>query len=115
MTNVTRAVGAVLIAVGLIAYVATGAESVTALAPALVGLAILLLGVFAGREHLRRHMIHGALVVARRGLVASLPMAVGRLTGEAGAPQMTSMITALICAVYVGLGVRSFVAARRRR
>lgn len=114
MTNVTRAVGVVLIAVGVIAYVATGAASVTALAPAFVGVPIVLFGAFAARENLHRHMIHGALVVAVLGLLGSLPMVVELLTGDAGAAQVTSTVTAVVCAVYIALGVRSFIAARRQ-
>lgn len=114
MTNVTRAVGAILIAVGIIAYVATGAASVTALAPAFVGVAILLFGVFASREKLHHHMIHGALGVAVLGLLGSLPMVVELATGDAGAAQVTSTVTAVVCAVYITLGVRSFIAARRQ-
>lgn len=115
MTNMTRAAGAVLIVVGVVAYVATGAASVTALAPAFVGLPILVLGLLAGRESLHRHVIHGALGVALLGVVASLPMAVDLLMGEVGAAAVTSAVMALVCGVYVALGVRSFVAARRAR
>lgn len=115
MTNVTRTVGVVLVAVGVIAYVATDAVSVTALAPAFVGLPILILGLLAARENVHRHMIHAALVVALLGALASLPMALKLLTGRAGSAEVTSMVTALVCAVYVALGIRSFTAARRRR
>lgn len=115
MTTVTRATGAVLIVVGVVAYVATGAASVTALAPAVLGLPILVLGLVAGRESLHRHVIHAALVVALLGVLASLPMVVDLLGGEVGGAEVTSAAMALVCAVYVGLGVRSFVAARRAR
>ena len=115
MTNVTRAAGAVLIAVGIVAYITTGAASVTALAPAFVGLPILILGLLAAREKLRRHMIHAALAVALLGALASVPMAVALLTGTTGAAEVTSTVTAVICAAYVAIGVRSFIAARRTR
>lgn len=115
MTNATRAVGALLIAVGVVAYAVTGAGSVTALAPAFVGLPILVLGLFAARENLHRHMIHAALAVALLGALASLPMAIGVVLGDAGAAELTSAVTLLICAGYVAAGVRSFIAARRSR
>lgn len=115
MTNVTRATGAVLIVVGVVAYVATGAASVTALAPAVLGLPILLLGLLAGRESLHRHAIHAALVVALLGVLAGLPMVIDLLTGEVGAAEVTAAVMALVSAAYVALGVRSFVAARRAR
>jgi uncharacterized membrane protein len=115
LTTITRAVGAILIVVGVVAYVVTDAASLTALAPAVVGLPILVLGLVAGRESLHRHAIHAALVVALLGLLGSVPMVVGLFADDAGAAEVTSTVTALLCAVYVALGVRSFVAARKVR
>lgn len=115
MTTMTRAVGALLIAVGVVAYVVTDAASVTALAPAVVGLPILVLGLVAGRENLHRHAVHGALAVALLGALGSVPMVAGLFGDDAGAAEVTSTVTALICAAYVALGVRSFVAARKAR
>lgn len=115
MTNLTRATGTILIVVGVVAYVATNAASPTALAPAVVGLPILVLGLLAGRETVHRHMIHAALVVALLGALGTLPMVAGLLTGDTGGAEITSTVTAVICLGYVALGVRSFVAARRAR
>lgn len=115
MTNVTRLSGAVLIVVGVVAYVVTGGASVTALIPAFVGLVILVLGVLAGRESLHRHAIHAALVVALLGVLGSLPMVIDLFGDDAGAAEVTSTVMALVCVAYVALGVRSFVAARRAR
>ena len=121
MTTITRAIGAVLIAVGLVAYLGTGAESVTAAAPAALGLLLLVFGVLAGREHLHQHMIHAALVVALLGLVASamplaeLPALLGGGEVERPAAVLASTAMALLCLVYLVLGIRSFAAARRNR
>ena len=121
MTTITRAIGAVLIAVGLVAYLGTGAESVTAAAPAALGLLLLVFGVLAGREHLHQHMIHAALVVALLGLVASamplaeLPALLGDGEVERPAAVLASAAMALLCLAYLVLGVRSFIAARRSR
>jgi uncharacterized protein YqgC (DUF456 family) len=115
VTTVTRAVGAVLVAVGVVAYIATGAESPTALFPAVPGALILVLGLLAARDRLHRHMIHAALVVALLAALASLRMVVDLLRGEVGGAEITSTVTAVVAAVYVGLGVRSFVAARGAR
>ena len=119
MVAVTRGVGVALVVVGALAYALTGAESVTALAPAAVGLVILVLGLAAGRESLRRHMIHAALVVALLGVLASaMPLAElpALLTGgdvERPGAVIASTAMALLCLVYLVLGVRSFIAARR--
>lgn len=121
MTAVTRTTGVVLIVIGLVGYLASGAASVTALIPAALGVVVLGLGMAAAREGLHRHMIHAALVVALLGLVASLPRALNAgavMTGgdvERPIAALASLAVVVVCAVYVGLGVRSFVTARRTR
>jgi membrane-bound ClpP family serine protease len=115
VTTVTRAVGAILIALGVIAYAVTGAASLTALLPAVPGLVILVLGVLAARESLHRHMIHAALVVALLTVLASLRMVVELVTGEVSAATITSLLMAVVAGGYVVLGVRSFIAARKAR
>lgn len=117
MVLITRSIGAVLILVGLAAYLGTGMESVTALAPAVLGVLLLVLGLLAGREHLHRHMIHAALVLALFGLLASaMPLMdlPALFAGEAERPGavLASAAMALLCLVYLVLGVRSFKAAR---
>jgi hypothetical protein len=113
MAKVTQLVGAVLVAIGVIAYVATDFASVTALLPALLGLVIAVLGVVAARAEAGRHAIHAALALALLGALGSLPRLGGLADGDGAA--ITALLTVLVCAVYVALGVRSFVAARRAR
>lgn len=119
MVTVTRALGAVLLVLGVGAYLGTGTESVTALAPAVPGLLLLVLGVLAGNEDRRRHMIHAALVVALLAVLASLmplmelPALLAGDDVERPAAVIVSALMALLCLVYIGLGVRSFVAARK--
>lgn len=118
MTAVTRGLGVVLILIGVIAYLATDTESLTALLPALLGLLIGILGIVAGSERAHRHAIHGALVLALLGLLGSLPQVfdIGEaLTGDAERPgaAIAATLTVLACLVYLVLGVRSFIAARR--
>lgn len=119
MVAVTRAIGVAMIVVGVVAYLVTSAESITALAPALVGLVLLALGLAAGREDRRRTMIHAALVVALLGLLATamplaeLPALLGDGDVERPAAVVASAALAVLCLIYLVLGVRSFVAARR--
>jgi hypothetical protein len=119
VTSVTRGIGAALIVVGVGAWLLAGGigASPTALLPALLGLVILVLGLLAGREPLHRHAIHGALVVALLGFLGTLSRALTVFTrpGDAGLAGWASLITAVLCLVYVALGVRSFIAARRTR
>ncbi|MGH8902080.1 MAG: hypothetical protein ACRDYA_10450 [Egibacteraceae bacterium] len=120
MTALTRGTGAALVVVGVGAWLLAGGygASPTALLPALLGLAILVLGLLAGREPLHRHAIHAALVLALLGLVGAIPRALPALTRpgqDARLAAWASLVTAVLCFVYLALGVRSFIAARRAR
>ncbi len=120
VTAVTRGIGAALVVVGVGAWLIAGGfgTSLTALLPALLGLVILVLGLLAGRGPLHRHAIHGALVVALLGFLGSISRALPALTpggAEAGLAAWASLLTAVLCLVYLALGVRSFIAARRTR
>lgn len=118
--------GGLLVAVGVTGYVQqdpnpeTGAKSPTALIPAFVGGVLVLCGLLAFRDSLRKHVMHLAAVVGLLGLVGGFmplirqyrstgsldPLKPSALSGEA-------MI--LICGVFVGLCIKSFVDARRAR
>ena len=111
MAKVTQFVGAILVVVGVVAYVATGFASVTALLPSLLGLVIGVLGIVAARIDAGQHAIHAALVVALLGLLGSLQPLGGLADADPAA--ITSLVTVLVLAVYLALAVRSFVSARR--
>lgn len=119
IVSATRVTGATLIAIGIVGYIASGAASITALIPAVLGAVVLGLGVAAARNGLQRHAIHAALVVALLGLIASVPRALNAgavLTGgdvERPIAALASLAVVVVCAIYIALGVRSFVAARR--
>lgn len=119
MILLTRATGAVLIVIGVAGYVLTGAESVTALLPAILGIPLLGLGLWGGQESRRRTAVHAALVLALLGFLGTLVNVIelpAVLTGgEVARPTavVVSSITSLVCLIYVVLGVRSFIAARR--
>ncbi len=121
VTTLTRALGAFLIVVGIVAYVATAAASITALLPAFLGVPILVLGLLAGRGDWHRHVIHAALLLALLGFlgtlrnVADVPAVLGDGDVERPVAVWTSTVTALACLAYVVAGVRSFVLARRAR
>lgn len=111
MVTLTRVLGVLLVVVGVVAYVLTGAESVTALLPAFLGLPILVLGLLAGRLP-ERPVLIAALVLALLGAlgtlinVAELPALLAGDDVERPAAVVTSTITAIACAVYVVSGVR---------
>src|ERR1700754_1032541 len=118
MTRLTFATGGILTALGIVAFVATGAASVTALIPTFVGLLLLICAALARRPALHRHSIHAALVIALLGAVGSL-MNVVKLgdvfagTAERPSAVVVSTIMFVLLVVYVIMGVRSFIAARR--
>ncbi|HEY5880244.1 MAG TPA: hypothetical protein VIU11_15155 [Nakamurella sp.] len=118
MTTITLATGAVLTVLGIAGYALTGAASLTALIPSLVGVLILICGVLARQEKLRRHAIHAALAVALLGALGSLMnvVKIGQVfagTAERPAAIIVSTIMFVVLVAYITLGVRSFIAARR--
>ncbi len=90
----------------------------TALIPAFVGAALVLLGLFAFKESWLKHAMHGAAMIGLLGFLAAVGRLVlslitkGKLEGVGG----TSLVLmTLLCAVFVGLCVNSFIQTRRRR
>lgn len=122
MPRITLLLAAVLIALGVGSYVATGMASWTALIPAIVGLPFAPLGALAMRETLRKHVMHAAVALALLIFLGMAGMAGPKLPALlSGAPMDRPVAVAMqavmgvLCGIYVGLGVKSFVAARRQR
>jgi hypothetical protein len=123
VTNVTKLTfiaGGVLVAVGLIAYVASGAVSLTALIPSGLGVLLLAAAVIARNPKLRRHSLHASMLVALIGIVATLmnTLRLGEVfagTAERPWAVIASALTFVTLLVYLGFGIASFVQARRDR
>ena len=117
MPIVSAVIGVVLMVLGIAYYFATGQKSVTALIPAFFGLPLFLLGLLALQEKYLKHAMHAAAVVGLLGFLGGVFGAVRSVVNEGAIenPAIESGILALICAVFVGLCIQSFVAARRRR
>lgn len=113
MPRLTFITGGALVAVGVIAYIVTEFSSWTALIPAIVGAVLLLSGAVALKSLMAG--IHIALLVALLGAIAQLHPIFGNLMGDGDntAAGVTALITFLVLVVYLILGVRSFLAARR--
>jgi len=120
MPRITVIFSLLYIALGLGGFFLTGAVHKTAIIPAVIGVVLLVLGVLGGRENLRMHVMHAALLI---GLLALLGTARGLLklpdalagTAERPAAVYAQAATALLSVVYLTFGVRSFIAARRAR
>ena len=118
MFRVTVVVGFVLVAMGFIGYLVTGASSPTALIPSLVGL--LLFGCAAVARARHALGMHLALAVALLGALGALPnvVRIGQLfdgTAERPAAVVVSTLMFLVLLGYLAAGIRSFVVARRQR
>lgn len=120
MYKTTILFGSLLILLGLIAYFATGSQSITALIPTFFGIPVLLLGVVARNEKWHKHAMHVTLVLALLGLIGSfsgIPKTIALIGGDdILRPQaaITQTIMALLCFGYFLLGIRSFIEARRK-
>jgi hypothetical protein len=122
MTQLTGAVGAALMVVGVAGYLLTDRASPTALIPAAIGVVLLLLATWGRRQpSAHKHAMHGALLVAILGLAGTarglmqLPTLLGG--GEVARPAAvySQSITAVALLVLLVMGIRSFIAARRSR
>ena len=120
MPRITVIFSLLYIALGLGGFFLTGAVHKTALIPAAIGAVLLLLGLLGGNEKLRMHVMHAALVIGLLALLGTvsglfkLPAAIAGTAARPGAV-FAQAATAVLSVVYLGLGVRSFIAARRAR
>jgi hypothetical protein len=118
MTRLTVVIGSVLVVVGVVAYAATAAASVTALIPSLVGVLLLACAAAARKPAWHRPALLAALVVALLGALGALPN-VARIgdavagTAERPAAVIVSTIMVVLLVGYLVIGVRSLVVARR--
>lgn len=124
MPTTTIVCGVLLILIGIIGYgygMIGGNASPTALIPAVLGLILAILGFAAkAKENLRKHIMHGAVVVGLLGFLGtagSFLKISALLSGTADRPAavVAQLATAVICVIFVLLCVKSFADARRNR
>ena len=120
MPRITVIFSLIYIALGLGGYFLTGAVHTTALIPAIIGVVLLVLGLLGSKEKLRIHVMHAALLIgllALLGTASSLLKLPAAFDGTTARPEavFAQAATAVLSVVYLALGVRSFIAARRAR
>jgi hypothetical protein len=117
MVSVTRTVGFLLILLGIVGYIGTGGASITALIPAMVGAVFLILALVARSPEARKHVMHAAVAIALLAVIGGLPRIMTAVNaGDIRRPAVMAQIAmAAILAIYVLLGVKSFIDARRAR
>jgi uncharacterized membrane protein len=89
----------------------------TALIPAFVGILLIACGVIGRNDKARKHAMHLAAMIALLGGVGGLVQGTRGLFSETPKPLAItgSYIMAGLCAAFVALCVRSFIAARKAR
>ncbi len=125
MPGLTILIGLLLIGQGLFAYFvlsepdAEGHRSITAMIPAFLGGPLLLLGLVALKPSVRKHAMHIAMLLALLGILGALFRPIRATIAGTGVdwmstPVLMQVTMAVICVVFLVLGVRSFVVARRK-
>jgi hypothetical protein len=121
MARTTIVFGIMLVVLGLVGYVGTGAASVTALIPAFFGAVLGLLGWLGLKERYRKHALHAATVVGIVGFLGAAPGLAGLINLIAGtevdrpAAVIAQSVMAVLTAVFVGMCLKAFVSARWQR
>ena len=117
MARVTVIVGLVLVALGFYGYFTSDSHAPTALIPAGFGIVLLILGALAFKDKMRKHSMHVAAIIGLIGFLGTGVMAIkAAMSDNANQRAMTMQILmSLICAIFVGLCVKSFIDARKRR
>lgn len=117
MSGITIVSGILLVLIGAGGYFASESRSVTALIPAFVGLPLLLLGLLAMKDSLRKHAMHFAAMLGVLGFLAAggrLGMVLAKGGGSTlGIGSLAAM--AVVCLVFTGLCVKSFIDVRKAR
>jgi hypothetical protein len=123
VAKVTIIFGVILLVLGLGFFVATGSSHPTSLIPTWFGIVITLSGVLANSPDPKRRMLwmHIAVTVGLLGFLFPGFMTIKSLVTAHGAPLARPTATAeqgtmaVLCLIFVGLCVRSFIEARRSR
>ena len=121
MAKPTIVIALLLIGLGLYGYSqaepkeGTDKKSPTAMIPAFFGAPILLCGILALDEKKRKHAMHAAATVGLLGFLGAASMA-PKAYSVGGVSSLKFQVQggmALLCLVFVGLCVRSFIMARK--
>jgi len=121
MPIVTIIIAGLLITLGITTRVLSASPSITVWIPAFLGGLLLIAGLLALKAEARKHAMHAAAMLALLGIAGSVSALVhlpALLSGdEVQRPFAVAArsLTFVLCAVLLGLAVRSFIAVRRAR
>ncbi len=121
MAKLTMVFGGLLIVLSAVAYAEL--HHLHTLIPGGFGLLLVIFGLLANTEDAKKRMLfmHIAVTVGLLGFLGTIPgiigviqLAAGHVVARPDAAKVQAVMGA-ICFVFVGLCVRSFIAARRNR
>ena len=120
MSSASVLFGLLLAAIGAAGYVMSDMVSPTALIPAAFGVVIAMLGLYGRDPARRRTAMHLAMGIALVGILGSIGgvFALAGAVSSGSAPGLAAVSRAsmaIVLMLYLTMGVRSFVAARRAR
>ncbi|HEY1186404.1 MAG TPA: hypothetical protein VGE74_02055 [Gemmata sp.] len=115
--------GALLVLIGIMGYGTSELppeKRPTALIPAAFGTVLVLCGLLAFRDKLRKHVMHLAAMVGLIGAVGGFAPLIRQIskTGEFDPTKKSAIageLMILVCVVFVGMCVNSFIQARKAR
>ena len=120
MPKITIVYAVLLIALGLVGFFGFGRSSITALIPAFFGVLVLVAGLLARDEKLRRHAMHAASALGLLGFLGTVTGLVKFFTliggGEVARPAavISQAVMAILSLIFFILCLQSFIAARRK-
>ncbi len=127
MPQLTILFGVIFIILGLAGFfgweqLGAQKQSATALIPAFFGIPIAILGAVAmAKPGARKHAMHAAVMLGLLGFLGTIGGLIKAIQWMAGtAPERPAAVAiqaimAVLCAIFIALCVRSFIAARKAR
>jgi len=121
MAKLTIWVGVLLVLISVGFWLATGRAEMAALHPGGVGVLLILSGLLANTESTKQRMIwmHIAVTLGLIGfLTTGIRAVISLVKGTISVNPLgfdERVVISLVCLIYVGLCVRSFIAARKAR
>jgi uncharacterized membrane protein len=120
MSPIAILFGVLLTALGptLYALSSEASRSPTAFIPAGFGIALIVLGILARNDNLRKHVMHVAAILGLIGFAVPAVMVGRALMGGATFEPVKhggQLTMAVLCGVFLALCIKSFVDARKAR
>ena len=114
--------GALLVLVGIVGYGTSEVQPppMTALIPAFFGAALVVCGALAFKDNLRKHVMHLAAMIGLVGAIGGFMPLIRQVnkTGEFDPTKKSAVageLMILVCVVFVGMCVNSFIQAKKAR